>query len=98
MPSLPTSKRVRVWIDQEMKLMGLTFNNSGAAVSFKVTVLRLARKILGGSRLGPSQPAITIQIVADSVRVFRQTMVTTVGIRVLSDQDDYNSMTSMHLL
>ena len=95
---MPKSKKIRKWIDNEMESVGLKFNRKGASVSFPETCKRLIEKVFGNASLGPGKPTRHIQIMADGVTVYRQTVFTSVACRVLDTNPDYNSMTSMSLL
>ena len=97
-PTLPTSKTLRKWVNKEMQDLNLKFDNIGASMGFAAVTSRCVKKVLGTSALGMGRPPINIQIMGDGVRVYRQTLVTTIAVRVLSNDNEYNSMTSMQLM
>ena len=94
MPSLPTSRVVRDWIKHEMERRGLRWYKVGA----RICAATLIDKALSEHSFRDVNGRAHIQILADGVRVFRNAMMTNIGIRVLDNSDSYNSMQSMKLM
>ena len=93
-PSLPTSRRVRKWIDAAMKDLGLKDGARGSWLSVDLAIEELMRHV-GTS---PVDGKLHVQVMADAVRVFRKTAFTTVALRALQGTQDYNSMATMNIL
>ena len=94
-PALPTSRRVRRWIDAQMKDLGLKDSARGSWL----TVHQAIEELMSHVGIQAVNGKIYIQVVADAVRVFRRSALTTVAIRALQAGDpNYNSMTTMSVL
>ena len=93
-PTLPTQDAVRAWIYNEMQKKGLVWDLGGA----KVDPGRLLRDVIAEPCVKDADGNFHIQVMADGVKVFRNNMVTNVGIRALDRSNDFNSLTGIRLL
>ena len=93
-PTLPTQDAIRAWMYNEMQKKGLVWDLGGA----KVDAGRLLSDVMAGPCVKDPYGNFHIQVMADGVQVFRNSMVTNVGIRALDRSDVYNSLTGIRLL
>ena len=77
-----------------MKKKGLLCDYGGA----RVDAGTLIKEVLAGPCVRDSEGNYHIQVMADGVKVFRNSMMTNVGIRAFNKDDYYNSMTGIRLL
>ena len=92
-PTLPSSHRVRKWLNSTMKDLGLHDGSKGSWLQVDLAIEELMRHV-GSS---PINGKLHVQIMAD-VRVYRKTAFTTVALRALQAGQDYSSMTTMTIL
>ena len=78
----------------EMEKKGLVCSLGGA----KVDAGNLIKEVLAGPCVRDADGSYHIQVLADGVKVFRDSMMTNVGIRAFNRDDFYNSMTGIRLL
>ena len=93
-PTLPSQDSIRAWMYSEMEKKGLVWDMGGASVDPR----RLLRDTIAGPCVKDRDGNFHIQIMADGVKVFRNTMMTNVGIRPLDSSDTFNSLTGIRLL
>ena len=93
-PSLPTKHVVRAWVNNEMQRRGLTWDLKGA----KIRPAAVLDDCLKRQPWRDGHGVAHVQILADGIRIFRNAMMTNVGLRVLEGGDAYNSMEALRLV
>ena len=78
----------------EMEKKGLVWDMGGA----RIDAGRLLSDVIAGPCVRDRDGNYHIQIMADGVKVFRNSMVTNVGIRPFDRSEDFNSLTGIRLV
>ena len=78
----------------EMEKKGLSWDMGGARVDAGI----LLTDMMAGPCVRDGDGNFHIQVMADGVKVFRNTMMTNAGIRAFDRNELYNSMTGIRLL
>ena len=93
-PTLPTQDAIRSWMYAEMEKKGLACSWAGA----NIDPGRLLKDMIAGPCVRDNDGNYHIQVMADGVKVFRNSMMTNVGLRAFDRGDFYNSMTGLRLM